>query len=62
MFVFWSVIILGIVFVVRSFWPETSSRQAQGKSAIEIIQERYARGEIDQQEYEQKIRDLEGRT
>jgi len=29
------------------------------KSPLKIVQERYARGEIDREEYEQKMRDLE---
>ena len=29
------------------------------QSPLDIVQERYARGEIDQEEYEQKKRDLE---
>ncbi len=58
MFVFWSAIILGIVFVIRSSWPGPSSRQTRGKTATDIVQERYARGEIDRQEYEQKMQDL----
>lgn len=62
MFLFWSVIVLGIVFVIRSSWPGPSSRQARGKTATNIVQERYARGEIDRQEYEQKMQDLERRA
>jgi uncharacterized membrane protein len=36
--------------------PDRGSRD---KTPLEILQERYARGEIDQKEYEQKKRDLE---
>jgi len=36
--------------------PSCGSRD---KSPLEIVQERYARGEIDREEYEQKKRDLE---
>lgn len=59
MFFFWSVIVLVIVFVIRSSWLGSSSRQVHGKTATDIVQERYARGEIDRQEYEQKMQDLE---
>jgi putative membrane protein len=62
MFFFWSVVILGVAFLIRAFWSELSSRQTQGKTAKDIVLERYARGEIDQTEYEQKMQDLERHT
>jgi putative membrane protein len=33
--------------------------QTQHKTPLQILQERYARGEIERKEYEQKRRDLE---
>lgn len=56
MLLFWVLVILGIVAIVRWLSGSNSTRQ---KTALEILQERYARGEIDQQEYQQKRRDLE---
>jgi putative membrane protein len=35
-----------------------SNQGTRGKTPFEIVQERYARGEIDRDEYEQKKRDL----
>lgn len=55
----WGLIIAGIVVLVK--WLMTQSSIGQGppnKTAMEILQERYARGEIDRNEYEQKRRDL----
>ncbi len=54
---FWIVVILGIVALVR--WLGTSgglslSAPPKEKTALDILDERFARGEIDQQEYEQK--------
>ena len=54
MILFWVVLIVGAVLLVR--WM--SDQQKTGKSALEILQERYARGEIQREEYEQKRRDL----
>lgn len=57
----WVLIILGIVALLR--WlgmGGNSSRDAQRNTPLEILQERYARGEIEQEEYEQKRRDLKG--
>lgn len=58
---FWVAVIVGIVFLIR--WVILSSRAggSQGgtaDSAIEILKQRYARGEIDKQEFEQKKKDL----
>jgi putative membrane protein len=54
MILFWVVLIVGAVLLFR--W--VSDQQKTGKSALEILQERYARGEIQREEYEQKRRDL----
>lgn len=59
MVLFWVVIILGIAVLVR--WIGRSSAPSAApptKSALDILDERYARGEIDKQEFEQKKRDL----
>lgn len=57
MLLFWALVILGIVAIAKRM--AGGSGGARPKTAIEILQERYARGEIDQQEYQQKRRDLE---
>ena len=58
MVLWWILIIVGIVAFVRWIGRTDSPRQNQG--ALEIIQERYARGEIDQQEFQKKMRELGG--
>lgn len=60
MVLFWVLVILGIVVLVR--WIGASSSGAErtlAKSALDILKERYARGEIGREEFEQKRRDLE---
>lgn len=60
MILFWALIILGIVAMVKWLMGTSSgSRSGSSKSARELLDERYARGEIDREEYEQKKRDLE---
>jgi putative membrane protein len=60
MVVLWVLIIGGIVLLVR--WLAESSRQpgaaSDGESALDIVKKRYARGEIDRDEFEAKRRDL----
>lgn len=57
MILFWGLVIAGIVATIKWFSDQSRSR---GKTALEILQERYARGEIPKDEYEQKKRDLLG--
>jgi putative membrane protein len=52
--------ILGVIILLLMWLVRIFSRTSDGKekSARKILDERYARGEIDRQEYEQKKRDL----
>ena len=58
MLFFFGVFIFGLVTLIRWLAAESPTRRAREKTAVEIVQERYARGEMDRQEYEQKMRDL----
>lgn len=56
---FWVLVALGIVALLR--WlsaPSGGQAGERGKTPLEIVQERYARGDIGREEYEQKKRDL----
>jgi len=58
MLIWWALIIVGIVFLVR--WIiQQSSRIGRDKSALDILKERYARGEISKEEFEQRKQDIE---
>lgn len=58
MILWWAWIIVGVVALGR--WLMTSQQSgAPEKSAIDILKERYARSEIDREEFETKRRDLE---
>ena len=56
MLVFWGLVITGIVFAIR--WLATQGRGSRPDSALEILRQRYARGEIDREEFEARKRDL----
>ena len=56
MLVFWGLVIAGIVLGIR--WLAKSSEGRRSDTALEILRQRYARGEIDRQEFEAKRRDL----
>ncbi len=56
---FLGLIVVGPVFVVRSFSDGgRGARRAEGSRALEILDERFARGEIDRSEYEERRRIL----
>lgn len=61
MFVFWVLIIVGVVLVVRWLIEQgkpAGGAEAAGESALEILKKRYARGEIGKEEFETKRKDL----
>jgi putative membrane protein len=60
MLVFWLLVIAALILAVR--WFFTDQRQRGGvDSALEILRQRYARGEINKEEFEAKKRDLNER-
>lgn len=58
MIIWWIVIIVAIIALLKWVTGSGSSDNST-KSARQILDERYARGEIDKFEYEQKKKDLE---
>ena len=57
--------IIGIIVLIAIIWPVTkgfnrnnSAIREPGNSALDILKERYARGEIDKQEFEERKKDL----
>lgn len=58
MFVFWGLVIAALVLGIR--WFVGQGRAVGGRDeALEILRQRYARGEIDKQEFAARKRDLE---
>lgn len=61
MLLFWGVLIAAIVLLVKNTWgPGSCSGREREKSALDLLKERYARGEIEREEFEQKKHDLKG--
>ncbi|MFH1156694.1 MAG: SHOCT domain-containing protein [Pseudomonadota bacterium] len=63
MMIFWIVLVVALVLLItggiknRIFMSDTTTRQ-DSVSSLEILRQRYAKGEIDKMEYEEKKKDL----
>ena len=60
MVVVWGAVVWAIVVTVRSFGErrDGEGRPASGSGALEILEERFARGEIDEKEFLERRRAL----
>ncbi len=63
MIAFWILIVVGIVFAIRWLAASTNAAQsisASGETPVDILKKRYARGEIDKLEFEDKKKYIDG--
>jgi putative membrane protein len=60
MLVFWGLIIVGLVLLVRWLWDQGrhGSGSAPADAPLEILKRRYARGEISKEDYDRMKQDL----
>ena len=56
MILFWALIIVAVVVGIR--WLVGQGKELRPDSALEILRQRYARGEINKEEFESRKRDL----
>lgn len=60
MVIFWCLVIVSLILLVKWLLIQTRSESSAAATppSLEILKARYARGEIDQKEFEEKKRDL----
>ena len=56
MLLFWGLIVVGLILGIR--WLIGQAKETRSDSALEILRQRYARGEINKEEFEAKKKDL----
>lgn len=61
MWLFWILIVAAVVFLFLSITKGgNNNTEIDRERPLEILQKRYARGEIEKEEYEQRRKELEG--
>jgi putative membrane protein len=58
MVLFWGLIIIGVVSIIKSLAGKSSAGENSRESAEEILTKRFARGEITAEEFEESIKVL----
>jgi len=61
MWIFWLLVIVAVAVALKAMMGGNTQRDdGQKDSALSILEKRYAHGEIDREEYQEKRRELEG--
>ena len=55
MILFWGLVILGVVYFVKMLLGGGSTEEKKSESAQEVLEKRFARGEVSKEEFEDAI-------
>lgn len=59
MMIFWWVLIIALVIIIINALFNSKNQNTSKETLLEILKRRYANGEIDKEEYEERKRDLQ---
>ena len=59
MVLWWGLVILAVVALARWLWWSSPAAEPPRKSPLDILRERYARGELDSEEFARRRRELD---
>ena len=62
MILFWGLIILGVVYLVKILLGGPTNQEKRNESAQEVLEKRFARGEISKEEFEDAMMVLRKNT
>ncbi len=56
---FWIALVVGLIFFIKWVGQQNKARETKaGETPLDVLKMRYAKGEIEKEEFEQKKRDL----
>ena len=59
MWIIWIIIIVAVILLAKGYFsPAKKVSESTGESAMNVLEKRYARGEVSKEEFEDKKRDL----
>lgn len=58
MLLFWILVIIGIIYLVKFMADSNKSKEKESGGTVEILKQRYAKGDISKEEFEKMKKDL----
>jgi putative membrane protein len=60
MILWWAIVIFGILIFIKWIGGQNKTDQKNDKTALDILKERYAKGDINKEEFEERKKDITG--
>ena len=59
MWIFWIILLVVLVYVLKDIFGSVNRNSSSSSNALEILKQRFARGEIDETEFERRKKQLQ---